>query len=281
VTPEPTLRSNTASPPVEGGDSFLPDDRACPPDPFGLDRDFIERRSRGIFHFLCRRYWRIETRGLEHVPRQGPAILLGAHRGFVPFDAMMALHIIRRSTGRIPRFLVHPGLLRFSAIARIISGLGGVIARRSNAERLLGACDMLGVFPEGVAGAFSPLRDAYRLREFGHDAFVRLSARYQAPIIPFVTLGSAEVFPIFANIHSRRWKRFAKWPSIPISTFPFALPVKWHMQFLPPVVAGPSELKQADVTRFAAEVRARMQSALDEMLQRRRRLFWGEIFEEE
>ena len=278
--------SQIASPPGNGGDSFLSSNSsaALKSDPFGMDREFIARRSRGIFAFLSDRWWRIETRGLERVPTSGPAILLGAHRGFIPFDAMMALHLIARSGGRIPRFLVHPGLLRFAPIARIIRKLGGVLARRGNAEHVLAGGELLGVFPEGVEGAFTPLRDAYELREFRHDMFVRLAARYHARIIPFVTLGSAEVFPIFANIRSRRWKRFAKWPNIPLSTFPLPpLPVKWHMQFLPPlsVEHGERELTSSEVRAIAAGLRSTMQQALDEMRQSRRHLFWGKVFGEE
>jgi 1-acyl-sn-glycerol-3-phosphate acyltransferase len=246
-----------------------------------MDAQFIDRCNRGLFRFLCNGYWRIETIGLDHIPSQGPALLVGAHRGFIPWDAMMALHVVARQTGRVPRFLVHPGLLKFSPIASVMRKLGGVLACGPNAERVLESGDMLGVLPEGVKGAFTPLRNAYRLQNFGRNTFVRLAARYHAPIIPFVTVGSAEVHPIFATINSPRWKRYAKWPCIPISTFPFfplPLPVKWRMQFLPAISVGEELLDAAasysSFNAVAAKVKLDMQQAIDGMLEKRRSLFF-------
>jgi 1-acyl-sn-glycerol-3-phosphate acyltransferase len=251
-------------------------------DEFGMDRRFIDRLNRGLFGFLCDRYWRIETIGLEHIPSHGPALLVGAHRGFVPWDAMMALHLVVRQTGRVPRFLVHPGLLKFSPIASFMRKLGGVLACRLNAERVLETGDMLGVFPEGVKGAFTPLRSAYRLQSFGRNTFVQLAARYRAPIIPFVTVGSAEVHPIFATINSQSWKRYAKWPCIPISTFPLfplPLPVKWRMQFLPAIsvheqLAADTGGSYSSIKGLASQVRLGMQRAIDSMIENRRSLFF-------
>jgi 1-acyl-sn-glycerol-3-phosphate acyltransferase len=253
---------------------------------FGLDRHFIARRSKGLFRFLSDHYWRIETKGLEHLPLHGPAVLVGAHRGFVPWDAIMAVHLILRKTERVPRFLVHPGLLKFSPIARFVTRMGGVLATRANAERVLENGELLGVFPEGVQGAFTPLRSAYRLQSFGRNTFASLASRSRAPVIPFVTVGSAEVYPIFATVNSRRWKRYAKWPCIPISTFPFfplPLPVKWHMEFLPPLLveeqsaSDPAE-NHAFIKRVGSQVRLTMQRAIDEILQNRRSPFFGSVF---
>src|SRR5262249_9510638 len=62
-------------------------------DVFGMDCQAIDFYCRSIFKFLWQ-YWRMETKGLEHIPQQGPAILVGTHRGFVHFDAFMALHAV-------------------------------------------------------------------------------------------------------------------------------------------------------------------------------------------
>src|ERR1041385_1364736 len=88
----------------------------------GPDLAFIHS-SRHLFSFLAKYYWRIETTGLQHLPRDGRAILVGNHRGFMPWDAIMTLHIIQRHTGRIPRFLVHPGLLKFRPISSFVTKL--------------------------------------------------------------------------------------------------------------------------------------------------------------
>ena len=255
-------------------------------DEFGMDKAYIGALGRNLFDFLRQRYWRIATKGLEHLPTQGAGVLVGIHRGFMPWDAVMALHLIAREKGRFTRFLTHPGLFKFPFISTIIRKLGGVVACKQSADRVLENNDLLGVFPEGVRGAFSNCRDAYRLLPFGRNSFVKLALRHRAPIIPFVTVGSAEVFPIFAQIKSRAWTRYAGWPSIPISTFPFLpmpLPSKWHVQFLPPIhvheqYSPEAAQDTATVKAISAEVRARMQAAVDEMVSRRRSVFFGSAF---
>jgi len=248
----------------------------------GMDRDYIERWGNTLFHFLCKYYWRIETLGLDNVPRQGRAILVGNHRGFIPFDAIMTLHLVLKNAGRIPRFLVHPGLLKFRPIARFITRLGGVLACRENADRILAADELLGILPEGVEGAFSLYRDAYKLASFGRDDFVKMALRHRAPIVPYVIVGSADALPIFGRIQSRWWKKRMLWPYLPVS-IPFPLPSKWHMRFLAPINVhedySPEAARDRTVVKaISLKVRAGMQGALDEMLSRRRSIFWGSVF---
>jgi 1-acyl-sn-glycerol-3-phosphate acyltransferase/nucleoside-diphosphate-sugar epimerase len=257
-------------------------------DPFGMDKDYIDAFSRTLFTFLERYYWRIEVDGFENVPRQGQAMLVGVHRGFMPWDGVMALHLMVRRIGRYPRFLVHPGLLRFPFLFNFIRRLGGVIACRENADYLLERDEMLGMFPEGVRGAFSLYRDAYRLKKFGRDEFVKMAVRNRTPIVPFVTVGSAEVFPILKKFEWKWWKRLTDWPCLPITpTFPLLplpIPSKWHTQFLEPIHIEerypPEAAADARIVRaISQEVRERLQESMDGMLARRRSIFHGSIFE--
>ena len=255
-------------------------------DGFGMDRNYIEFYSKTLFKFLSKYYWRIETKGLEYVPREGRGILVGMHRGFMPWDGVMALHLLVQKTGRFPRFLTHPGLLKFPFISNFMTKLGGVVACQESADRVLESGELLGVFPEGVHGAFLPYRKAYQLQGFGRDDFVKMALRHRAPIIPFVTVGSAEIFPIFAQIKSRRWTHYSDWPCLPISTFPFLplpIPSKWHTQFLPPINLEedfrPEDAQNASAVKaISLEVRTKMQQAVDEMIRRRRSIFFGSIF---
>src|SRR5438270_2605406 len=243
------------------------------------------RRHR--FNFLSHYYWRIETNGGEYLPCEGRAVLVGNHRGFMPWDAVMALHIIHRHTGRVPRFLVHPGLLKFRPMASVITRLGGVLACRENADRILAADELLGILPEGVEGAFSLYRNAYQLGSFGRDDFVKMALRHRAPIVPYVIVGSADALPMFARIKSRWWTRHLQWPYVPISTFPLIpvpLPSKWHLQFLPPLhldkTYPPESAQDRSVVRaISLQVRNQMQQALNDILSSRRSIFWGSVFD--
>lgn len=267
------------------GDAPLPDF-----DPYGMDEEYIDAYGRTLFPFLHDRYWRIEHQGLENVPRQGRAVLTGVHRGFMPWDGVMALHLLRRETGRIPRFLIHPCLIKFPFLANYMTKLGGIIACQENADWVLGQEGLLGMFPEGIGGAFTMYRDAYKLGRFGRDEYVKMALRNQAPIVPFVTVGSAEIYPILFRVESKLVRRVLEWPFLPITpTFPLPglpLPSKWHTRFLEPIPVHEQHPPEAaddpqTVRRISAEVRARMEAAIREMLERRRSVFFGSVFKSE
>lgn len=256
-------------------------------DPFGMDEGYIDAYGRTLFRFLHDRYWRIEHQGLENVPRQGRAVLTGVHRGFMPWDGVMALHLLRRETGRIPRFLIHPCLIKFPFLANYMTKLGGIIACQENADWVLEREGLLGMFPEGIGGAFTMYRDAYRLGRFGRDEYVKMALRNRAPIVPFVTVGSAEIYPILFRVESKLVRRVLEWPFLPVTpTFPLPglpLPSKWHTRFLEPLPVheqhGPEAADDPRIVRrISAEVRSRMEAAIREMLERRRSIFFGTVF---
>jgi 1-acyl-sn-glycerol-3-phosphate acyltransferase/nucleoside-diphosphate-sugar epimerase len=258
-------------------------------DDFGMDPNYIQAWGRRLFTFLHDYYWRIEVKGLEHLPRQGRAVLAGTHRGFMPFDGMMILHLVARQVGRYVRFLIHPGLTK-TPFPFNWWKLGGVNACQENADYVLQHEELLGYFPEGVQGAFRYYREAYRLGKFGRDEYVRTALRNRAPIVPFVTVGSAEIFPIIAKLHWSWWKRVSLWPCIPIAPpfplLPLPWPTKWHTQFLEPVHVEhhyPPEAAHdaATVRAISQQVRTRMQEAIDAMLQRRTSIFFGSVFARE
>jgi 1-acyl-sn-glycerol-3-phosphate acyltransferase len=252
-----------------------------------MDKAYIDAFGRTLFKFLHDRYWRVEVEGLGHLPREGRALLVGVHRGFMPWDAVMTLHLLARELGRYPRFLIHPGLIKFPFLFNFHTKLGGVVACQENADRLLSRDEILAIYPEGIRGAFALYRDAYRLGKFGRDEFVKMALRHGAPIVPFVTVGSAETFPIIGKLNWGWWKRRTEWPFFPLTpTWPLApvpLPSKWHTQFLAPIHVGrrypPEAADDAGVVReISREVRARMEESIREMLRRRKSIFFGSIF---
>jgi 1-acyl-sn-glycerol-3-phosphate acyltransferase/nucleoside-diphosphate-sugar epimerase len=260
-------------------------------DDYGMDKGYIEIYGRRMFRFLHDHYWRVEVKDLHYLPRSGRAVLVGVHRGFMPWDAVMALHLIVRDAGRYVRFLIHPGLIKFPFLFNFHTKLGGMIACQENAELVLKSDEIVGIFPEGIKGAFLHYRDAYKLTKFGRDEFVKLALRHRAPIVPFVTVGSAEIFPILKKVNWAWWKRNTEWPTFPITpTWPFLppipLPSKWHTQFLEPLhLADRYPPEAADdpevVSAISQEVRSRMEQAIGEMLRRRQSIFFGSIFEDE
>lgn len=276
-----TVRQCCGAPPERSGDGRF--------DPFGLDRAYIDASDRGFMGFLRRRYWRVETQGLDHIPPAGGGVLVGMHRGFMPFDGVMTLLGVVEGTGRVPRFLIHPGVgLRFPFLFDLMSKLGGVIACQENADRVLASGELLGVYPEGIRGAFTMYRRAHRIGPSWRDDCVAFALRHRVPLIPFVTVGSAEIFPILGRIKSRRWKQYTEWPFIPITpTFPLLpvpLPSKWHTLFLEPLHVErehpPEAAEDASVVRaIGTELKRRMEAAVADLVSRRKSIFVGSLFE--
>ena len=255
-------------------------------DEFGMDAAYIRRYCRHLFHLLHDMYWRVEIDGIEQVPDKGRGVLVGMHRGFMPFDGVMALYALVTKRNRIPRFLIHPSLTKFPFLADFMAKLGGIMACQENGDWVLEREELLGVFPEGIRGAFTMYDRAYTLGKFGRDEFVRMALRNRAPILPFVTVGSAEIYPILKRVDWSWFKRYTEWPFLPITAAPFPLPSKWHTQFLPPIHIeqqyGPEAAEDAKtVHRISLEVRQRMQAAVDEMLLRRKSIFVGTIFDKQ
>jgi 1-acyl-sn-glycerol-3-phosphate acyltransferase len=165
--------------------------------------------------------------------------------------------------------------------------LGGIPACQENADWVLEREGLLGMFPEGIHGAFTPYRDAYKLGKFGRDEYVKMALRNRAPIVPFVTVGSAEIYPILGRLDWKWVKRATEWLYLPLCpNFPFPglpLPSKWHTRFLEPMPVqetyGPEAADDPETVReISREVRARMQGAIDDMLGRRKSIFRGSIF---
>jgi len=258
-------------------------------DDFGMDKDYIAAYGRTLFKFLHNHYWRIEVDGFDKVPRDGRAVLVGVHRGLMPWDGVMALHLIAQKLGRYPRFLIHPTLIKFPFLFNFMTKLGGIVACQENADYVLERDEMLGIFPEGIHGAFMLYKNAYRLGKFGRDEFVKMALRNNAPIIPFVTVGSAEIFPIFKKIEWRWWKHYSEWPCLPITpTFPLLpvpLPSKWHTQFLAPIHVEkwypPEDADDPVIVRMISnDVRSKMEKAIEEIRSRRKSIFYGSVFKE-
>jgi 1-acyl-sn-glycerol-3-phosphate acyltransferase len=259
-------------------------DAAAQFDDFGMDPGYIGRYCGHLFRFLHDYYWRVEIDGIAEVPREGRGVLVGMHRGFMPFDGVMALFALVTRRGRIPRFLIHPSLTKFPFLADFMAKLGGIMACQEHGDYVLQRDELLGVFPEGIRGAFTMYKRAYTLGKFGRDEFVRMALRNRAPILPFVTVGSAEIYPILRRVDWGWFKRYTEWPFLPITAAPFPLPSKWHTRFLPAMHVEkeyPPEAAEdpALVHRISLEVRQRMQAAIDDMLLRRRSIFFGSIFE--
>lgn len=255
-------------------------------DDWGLDLDYI-RAWGGWFGFLRNVYWRIEHEGMENIPASGRAVFISNHRGFMPLDAVMHLSLIFTHRNRVPRFLIIPSLLRTPFMCNFLTKLGGVVASQENAARLFEQENLVGIFPEGIRGTFTPYKRTHKLRDFSKSEFARLAVRHQAPVIPSAVIGHAEIFPIIGRIDSSYVVKEIGWPYLPIAgLFPLApipFPSKWHVRILKPVPLD--GLSPADsendrlMTAYSRYIQSIVQKNIDDMVPKRKSIFSGKIFD--
>jgi 1-acyl-sn-glycerol-3-phosphate acyltransferase len=250
-------------------------------DEFGRDALFADVLE-PLFDLLYRRWWRVQARGLEHVPGHGPALIVSNHSGVLPWDGAMIKRAIRREhpAGRDCRMLMLDMFALLPFLAPALVKHGEVRADPHNALRLLRKGALVGVFPEGVKGVGKYYRDRYRLARFGRGGYVRVALRSGAPIVPCAVVGAEEVHPVLAR---------ADWighrlgfPYFPITaTFPWLgllglvpLPSRWTIEFGPPLeTASYGAAAAADpilVNRLSEQVRDTVQAMIDERLAQRR-----------
>jgi 1-acyl-sn-glycerol-3-phosphate acyltransferase len=211
-------------------------------DEFGMDDEAL-RRIEPLLDFLAERFWRVDLRGLENVPAEGPCLLVANRAGLLPWDGLMLAHMLKRGLPdrERPRFLVADSGMQWPFVHATIAQLGGVRSCSENAERLLASGRIAIAFPEGAKGAAKAWPERYRLQDFAHDGVVRLALASGVPLIPVGIVGAEEVHPLMAKL--RGPARRVGLPFVPVTpTFPLLgllgllpLPSKWLMWIGDPV----------------------------------------------
>jgi 1-acyl-sn-glycerol-3-phosphate acyltransferase len=255
-------------------------------DPFGMDRDLVEV-ARPFLNFMYRSWWRTTSEGLEHVPVEGRALLVGNHSGVLPWDgAMITVAVAEDHPAQNQRLVRSLYLHWFSTlpfVAPALAALGNVPGIPENAVRLLERDELVCVFPEGVKGVGKLFKDRYQLARFGRGGFVQAAIRARAPIVPVAVVGAEEIYPMLAN--AEPVARVFGMPFFPITPFfpwlgPFGvipLPTRWSITFCEPLSTDLYDPAEADnpltVLGLSELVRSRIQETIDAKLAERRSIF--------
>jgi 1-acyl-sn-glycerol-3-phosphate acyltransferase len=249
-------------------------------DPFGFDPDLNSAVLMPAALALYRRWFRVQARGLEHIPAAGPALVVANHSGVVPMDAIMlqAGIFAEHPQARNLRLLGADMVYSLPALASLARRSGHTNADPGQARRLLDAGELVGVFPEGYKGIGKPFSERYRLQRFGRGGFARTAMQAGVPIIPCAIVGAEEIYPMIGNSASlARALRLPYFPLTPL--FPWLgpvgavpLPSKWIIEFSEPLGVGESPVPEPDdglVAKLADQVRDIIQDRLDDLVAER------------
>lgn len=203
-------------------------------DPFGFDPDALERFLPAV-HALYRYYFRVQTFGIENVPK-GRALLIANHSGQIPVDGMMIATslLVDAQPPRLVRAMIEKWVPTLPFVSSFFASVGQVVGTPSNARALLQRDDLLMVFPEGSRGISKTYDRRYQLEPFG-QGFMRLALETRTPIVPIAVIGAEEQLPSLYN--ARRLARLLRMPALPITpTLVVPLPVRYRIHFGQPMV---------------------------------------------
>jgi 1-acyl-sn-glycerol-3-phosphate acyltransferase len=204
-------------------------------DPYGASKAHIRIGLR-LLGGLYRRYFSVETRGLEHVPSRGRAMLVGNHSGGIAIDASMVVVscLLEMNPPRLAQGMAEKFITRLPFLGEWATRCGQLPGLSEHAERLLEDERLLLVFPEGARGTAKLFHQRYSLVEFG-TGFLRLALKTKTPIVPFAVLGGGEAFPTVMNAY-RLGKVFGL-PYLPVVAYaiPLPLPAKIEIEYAPPM----------------------------------------------
>lgn len=255
-------------------------------DAYGYDPEFYEV-IKPLLDFLFDQYWRVTVHGIEHVPSEGPALLVSNHSGVLPWDgAMVSLAVQKEHPNpRLVRGLYANWFPSLPFLSLILTKMGMVLAHPDNGRRLLNEGELVLVFPEGYKGPSKLFKERYRLQRFGRGGFVQMALETNAPMIPVAVVGSEEIYPVIGRADALG-KPFGI-PYVPITPlFPWTgllgaipLPSKWSITFEPAISTaeyGPARANDMRlVSQLTDEVRARIQGMLYDRLKERKSIFFG------
>ncbi|UGT39259.1 acyltransferase family protein [Nocardia yamanashiensis] len=256
-------------------------------DEFGLDEHLLENVILPLLRPLSDLWFRVEVTGTENIPEVGGALLVANHAGTVPLDGLMlqlAVHD-RHPKQRALRILAADLIFETPLVGGWARKAGHTLACPADAERLLRAGEIAGVFPEGYKGIGKPFGDRYKLQRFGRGGFVSAAVRTGVPIIPVSIVGSEEIYPKLADL--KPLARLLGIPYFPVTPlFPhlgplgaLPLPSKWYIEFGEPISTTGYEPADADdpMTMFEVtdQVRETVQQTLYKLVIKRRNPFTG------
>lgn len=139
---------------------------------------------------FCKAFWRVQVRGLEHIPAEGAFILSPVHRSNIdtPLVALMGRRMVR--------FMGKDTMWKFTISDWFFTSMGGFPVHRGtpdrdalrSCEKLLADGQALVIFPEGTRRSGPAVTEVF-------EGPAYLSGKLQVPIVPVGIGGSEGAMP--------------------------------------------------------------------------------------
>ena len=258
----------------------------------GLTEDLLQRDPAYIarvlpFLNLALTYFDPVVEGFEHIPAEGPFLVVGNHSGgiYMPDYWAFLRHWFRERGTEDPIYsLGFDFLYAIPGVRGLARRLGSVPASRNNAARLLEAGMPVLVYPGGDEDNYRPWTERHRVDLHGRMGFVKLALRQGVRVIPVVAHGSHDAIIVLtqgeALAHRLGFDRLRinvfpfvlgpPWGIAPVQLPTWPLPAKVTVRVCEPIDwthYGPDAADDPNVVRHCyEEILGRMQANLDELV---------------
>ncbi len=239
------------------------------------------------FRPIARHYFGLRVRGLDHLPAEGPALIVGNHNGgMFMFDTVFTAMAIRDHLGvdRELNLLGHDLLAADDVGRSFINRLGVIRANPDCAAYALRKGRLVLVYPGSDRDSWRPWTEKARVVLGGRQGFLRLALREGVPIIPLVSAGTHEQLVVLSRgqriARALRLKQLLRNDAFPLVwSLPWGvtsgfvpylpMPAQTTLRFGPPITwpdltAADAE-RQDILDRCLDDVQSRMQGLLDEL----------------
>lgn len=205
-------------------------------DPFAhRDPQYIQQTLPAL-RLASDRYFRADVRGLEKIPAQGPALLVGNHSGgtMIADTFVFAQKFYDHFGSGRPFFqLAHDLVFKFPGLRTLVQRYGTVPASPENMGRALERDAALLVYPGGDQETFRPSWESGQIDFAGRTGFVKLALEHGVPVIPVVAIGGQET-----GLFLGRGRGIAR---------ALRLDRLMRLTVLPPVIGPPAGLTMLDL----------------------------------
>ncbi|QQR99140.1 MAG: acyltransferase family protein [Sphingobacteriales bacterium] len=221
--------------------------------------------------FIYENYFRVETYGLENIPKDGSVLIIGNHSGQLPIDAVLLGYslITNKYAPRVPKGMYERFVPQVPFIGMLFSQWGGTLGDPENCDKMLSNGEAVIVFPEGARGISKPTSKKYQLQKFG-NGYIHMAVKNKTPIIPVGIVGCEEILINFGNIDL--FQKLFKFPAFP-SLLPVVFPSKVIMHFGKPIYFDGDIGKEHIMEDMNQQVKNEIKKLIDQGLQKRKGVF--------
>jgi 1-acyl-sn-glycerol-3-phosphate acyltransferase len=237
-----------------------------------------------VLNFLYKTWWRVETKGLDCLPDNGSALIVGNISGNIPWPALMLISALieHKNKHRTIHTLLDNSLIENKKLEAHFQNLNFGPWSYDNAKQLLEKGEIIVIFPEDSKVIGKTIDAKNRTRRFDWTKFLP-AVELHVPIYPLSTLGIDEANMVLYNSDflskMLNTETFPITPFFPWLPFPFNLatmPVPWKMKIMPALsynLAIDREDIQQKAKKLALRAEGDIQAEINRQLRTRNRLF--------